>query len=81
MLQASVRELDVVARHRRGVVVCQHVELHDAIELWQRITDELSYFHFYHNITGTCSFGLALLGDNERVQACVERADTALYTN
>ncbi|WP_352339668.1 GGDEF domain-containing protein, partial [Psychrobacter sp. 16-MNA-CIBAN-0192] len=52
VLQASVRELDVVARWggEEFVVVCQHVQLHDAAELCQRITDELTYFHFYNNI-------------------------------
>jgi diguanylate cyclase (GGDEF)-like protein len=81
VLQASVRELDVVARWggEEFVVVWQHVQLHDAAELCQRITDELTYFHFYHNINVTCSFGIALLGDNEPIQACVERADAALF--
>ncbi|MFT6977688.1 MAG: diguanylate cyclase (GGDEF)-like protein [Shewanella psychromarinicola] len=81
VLQASVRELDVVARWggEEFVVVCQHVQLHDAAELCQRITDELTYFHFYNNINVTCSFGIALLGDNEPIQACFERADAALF--
>ncbi|QDE29968.1 diguanylate cyclase [Shewanella polaris] len=81
VLQASVRDLDVVARWggEEFVVVCQHVALHDATELCQRITDELTHFHFYNNIKVTCSYGIALLKDNEPIQACFERADGALF--
>ncbi|MGX9460877.1 diguanylate cyclase [Shewanella sp. A14] len=81
VLQASVRDIDVVARWggEEFVVVCQHIELHDATELCQRIADELIHYHFYNNIKVTCSYGIAQLGKNEPIQECFERADTALF--
>jgi len=81
VLQTSVRERDVVARWggEEFVIVCQHVQLINAQELCQRITDELTHFHFYNDIKVTCSYGIALLGEGEPIEACFERADAALF--
>ncbi|GGP48709.1 diguanylate cyclase [Shewanella saliphila] len=80
ILQSSVRDGDVVARWggEEFVIVCQHVGIQGAKELCQRITQELRDFSFDNNIKVTCSFGIAMLGENEAIQLCFERADMAL---
>ncbi|MCT8985322.1 GGDEF domain-containing protein [Shewanella phaeophyticola] len=80
VLQASVRDADVVARWggEEFVIVCQHVDIQGAKELCQRIAQELQDFSFDNNIKVTCSFGIAMLGEHESIQHCFERADMAL---
>lgn len=80
VLQASVRDGDVVARWggEEFVIVCQHVDIQGAKELCQRIAQELQDFSFDNNIKVTCSFGIAMLGKHEAIQLCFERADMAL---
>jgi diguanylate cyclase (GGDEF)-like protein len=81
VLQASVRDGDVVARWggEEFVIVCKHLDLQGAADLSQRIAKELTQFSFQNNIKVTCSFGVAQLGETETIQTCFERADSALF--
>jgi diguanylate cyclase (GGDEF)-like protein len=81
VLKAVVREGDVVARWggEEFILVCPNLDMIKAVELCQRIAQELDRTDFSHQIKITCSFGVASLMPEEPMMNCLDRADKALY--
>lgn len=81
VLKAVVREGDVVARWggEEFIIVCPNLDMIKAVELCQRIAQELDTTDFSHQIKITCSFGVACLMLEEPMMNCLDRADKALY--
>lgn len=82
ILLHEVREHDQVTRWggEEFVVLCQQTNATEAHALCQRITLAISKHNFDHNISLSCSFGVAEQQPDESLLHCFERADKALYT-
>lgn len=81
ILRSTAREQDQVTRWggEEFVIFCQHSTAAETQILCERIAAAIAAFSFSHNISLTCSFGIAEQQENEVLLHCFERADKALY--
>ena len=81
ILRSTAREQDQVTRWggEEFVIFCQHSTAAETKILCERIAAAIAAFNFSHDISLTCSFGIAEQRKNEDLLHCFERADKALY--
>ncbi len=81
ILRDNIRDVDVVGRWggEEFMIICPETDAEGAKYLARKIQEVINTYEFPHINTLTCSFGISVSHEGDRIENVVGRADSALY--
>lgn len=77
----SIRKSDTIARWggEEFLIIVPELEINQALDLADRVRDNIQKKLLLKNRVITCSFGVSTYIDSENIENCIKRSDRALY--
>lgn len=81
IVQETIRNIDILARWggEEFIVMALNVDLDSAVQLAERIREEIDDYKFDRVSHITCSFGVSMINWDESITSATESVDKALY--
>jgi len=81
ILRDNIRDVDVVGRWggEEFMIICPETDVEGAKYLARKIQEVINSYEFPHIHTLTCSFGISVSHQGDRIENVVGRADSAMY--